>query len=92
MIRIALTDFFDGIQVIQHQPDDFWVKKLTAVLQNIIRRGETGVMAGVERNELTQTPLQDTWMERKKLSQELIDIQTKLFNPVKKERHKATQK
>lgn len=58
----------------------------------LIRSGETGVMAGVERNELTQTPLQDTWMERKKLSQELIDIQTKLFNPVKKERHKATQK
>ena len=57
----------------------------------LIRSGETGVMAGISRNELCTTPLQDTWMQRKQLSQELIDIQTKLFNPVKKERHKAVQ-
>ncbi|MGM0481720.1 MAG: 6-phosphofructokinase [Pseudomonadota bacterium] len=58
----------------------------------LIRKGETAVMSGVQRDELVATPLQDTWMQRKQLSQELIDIQTKVFNPVKKERQKATQK
>ncbi|WP_404399905.1 6-phosphofructokinase [Idiomarina seosinensis] len=58
----------------------------------LIRKGETGVMSGVERDQLVATPLQETWMQRKQLSQELIDIQTKIFNPVKKERQKATQK
>ena len=53
--------------------------------------GATGVMAGIASNELTSVPLQETWMQRKQLSQELINIQTKLFNPVKKERHKAKQ-
>jgi len=50
----------------------------------------TGVMAGIEKNELVTTPLEDTWVKRKVLSQELIDIQTKCFNPIKKDRHKAT--
>lgn len=58
----------------------------------LIRKGETGVMSGIERDQLVATPLQETWMQRKQLSQELIDIQTKIFNPVKKERQKATQK
>lgn len=57
----------------------------------LVRQKQTTVMAGIERNELVATPLQDTWMKRKQLSQELIDIQTKLFNPVKKERHKAVK-
>lgn len=58
---------------------------------DLIREGQTGVMAGIERNERVATPLQETWLQRKKLSEELINIQTKLFNPVKKERQKAVK-
>jgi 6-phosphofructokinase 1 len=57
----------------------------------LVRQGKTAVMAGVTANELSETPLIDTWTKRKKLSEELINIQQSLFNPIKKDRNKSTQ-
>lgn len=58
---------------------------------NLVRQTKTGLMAGISANELCTTPLSDTWTKRKKLSEELINIQQSLFNPVKKSRQKSTQ-
>ena len=57
----------------------------------LVRQQKTGVMAGVTANELSETPLADTWTKRKKLSEELINIQQSLFNPIKKDRSKSTK-
>jgi len=57
----------------------------------LVRQNQTRVMAGVSANELSATPLSDTWTKRKKLSEELINIQQSLFNPIKKNRQKSTQ-
>jgi len=70
--------------------DRILATRLGVYAVQLVQEGITGVMAGIEKNELVTTPLEDTWVKRKVLSQELIDIQTKCFNPIKKDRHKAT--
>lgn len=53
----------------------------------LIRQGISGVMAGTSGQGLAETPLAETWQKRKGLSQEWVDIQQSLFNPVKKSKN-----
>lgn len=56
----------------------------------LVRQNKTGLMASIVSNELTETPFEDTWTQRKQLNEELIHIQQNVFNPVKKGHNKST--
>jgi len=47
-------------------------------------QGENRVMAGIQNNKPVATPLQDTWQQDKPLDPNLVHIQHRIFNPVKK--------
>lgn len=47
-------------------------------------QGRTGVMAGLQSNQPVAVPLPDTWQQRKVLDPNLVHIQHRIFNPVKK--------
>lgn len=47
-------------------------------------QGETLVMSGIQGNKAVATPLPDTWQIDKPLDPNLVHIQHRVFNPVKK--------
>ncbi|EKE80499.1 ATP-dependent 6-phosphofructokinase [Idiomarina xiamenensis] len=51
---------------------------------NLVMAGANQVMAGIIADQPVATPLADTWQQRKGLSEEMIQIQQTLFNPVKR--------
>ncbi len=57
----------------------------------LIIQGENRVMAGIHANQMVAVPLVDTWSKKSPLDANLLRIQHEIFNPVKKQRSKASK-